>query len=125
VTRQFETAPTTVPRARHSVMVDLIDAGVAIDTIETAALLATELAANAVQHSDAAEYTIDVDVDIDLRRVHVEVGDSDDRFPLRPLREPADADNGRGLLLVDSLSSRWGVRSNEPGKTVWFELPVD
>jgi len=32
--------------------------------------------------------------------------------------------NGRGLLLVDTLSSRWGVTlsESEPGKTVWFEL---
>lgn len=122
VTSIYETEPRTVPRARHSVMAALIDAGLGIDTIETAALLTTELAANVVQHSMSQSYTLDVD--IDLTRVHVEIGDADDRFPLRPLREPADTEHGRGLSLVDALASRWGVRSGETGKVVWFELPV-
>jgi anti-sigma regulatory factor (Ser/Thr protein kinase) len=104
-------------------MAALIDAGMGIDTIETAALLTTELAANVVLHSESASYTLDVD--IDLTRVHVEVGDADDTFPLRPLREPADTEHGRGLNLLDALASRWGVRSRESGKVVWFELPVD
>jgi len=123
VTNIYEAAPRTVPRARHSVVAALIDAGLGIDTIETAALLATELAANAVVHASSLSYT--VDVDIDLTRVHVEVGDGDDTFPLRPLREPADTDHGRGLRLVDALASRWGVRSADAGKVVWFELAVD
>ena len=123
MTNIYETAPRTVPRARHSVMVTLIDAGMGIDTIETAALLATELAANAVLHSASPSYTLDVD--IDLTRVHIEIGDTDDRFPLRPLREPTDADAGRGLTLVDALAERWGVRSADVGKVVWFDLPVD
>jgi len=104
-------------------MATLIDAGMGIDTIETAALLATELAANAVIHTSSPSYTLDVDVD--LTRVHIEIGDTDDRFPLRPLREPADAESGRGLQLVDALSARWGVRSADAGKVVWFDLPVD
>ena len=123
VTNIFETAPRTVPRARHTVMATLIDAGMGIGTIETAALLTTELASNAVLHSVSSSYTVDVDVD--LTRVHVEVGDGDDRYPLRPLREPLDTDHGRGLQLVDSLAARWGVRSGDVGKVVWFELPVD
>jgi hypothetical protein len=57
--------------------------------------------------------------------VHIEIGDGDDTFPLRPLREPVDAEHGRGLNLVNVLSSRWGVRSGDTGKVVWFELPVD
>jgi anti-sigma regulatory factor (Ser/Thr protein kinase) len=104
-------------------MAALIDAGMSIDTIETAALLTTEIAANVVLHSDSQSYTLDVDVD--LTRVHVEIGDADDTFPLRPLREPADTDHGRGLHLVDVLASRWGVRSAQTGKVVWFELRVD
>lgn len=104
-------------------MAALIDAGVGIETIETAALLTTELAANAVLHAASKSYTLDVD--IDLTRVHIEIGDGDDTFPLRQLREPLDTEHGRGLDLVDALSSRWGVRSADAGKVVWFELPVD
>jgi anti-sigma regulatory factor (Ser/Thr protein kinase) len=123
VTSIYETAPRTVPRARHTVMATLIDAGLGIETIETAALLASELVSNVVLHSTSESYTLDVD--IDLTRVHIEVGDGDDTFPLRPLREPSDVEHGRGLNLVDALASRWGVRSADTGKIVWFELPVD
>ena len=104
-------------------MATLIDAGLGMDTIETAALLATELVANVVLHASSPSLTLDVD--IDLTRVHIEVGDGDDTFPLRPLREPPDTEHGRGLQLVDALSARWGVRSADVGKVVWFELPVD
>ena len=33
-----------------------------------------------------------------------------------------EAVTGRGLLLVDRLSKRWGVESDERGKCVWFEI---
>jgi hypothetical protein len=29
---------------------------------------------------------------------------------------------GRGLLLVDRISQRWGVEQLPTGKTVWFEI---
>ncbi|MGP3635489.1 ATP-binding protein, partial [Streptomyces sp. 24-1644] len=32
--------------------------------------------------------------------------------------EPA-GESGRGLLLVDVLADRWGVRERSPGKVVW------
>ena len=32
------------------------------------------------------------------------------------------AESGRGLLLVESLASRWGVRAVAGGKCVWFAL---
>ena len=34
----------------------------------------------------------------------------------------ADAVSGRGILLVDALSNRWGFEIHGSGKTVWFEL---
>jgi len=120
--RTFEASPDTVPRARHTVMAALIDAGCGIATIETAALLTTELAANVVLHAKSERYQVDVDVDAGVDRVHVEITDLDERYPLRPLREPPDAESGRGLQLVESLSRRWGVRSLDGGKALWFEL---
>ncbi|WP_405798750.1 ATP-binding protein [Streptomyces sp. NBC_01506] len=41
------------------------------------------------------------------------------------LRESQETDtDGRGLLLVDALSDKWGVRPRDVGKTVWVHLPV-
>ena len=33
-----------------------------------------------------------------------------------------DDECGRGLLIVRSLATRWGVLEHAEGKTVWFEL---
>lgn len=43
-----------------------------------------------------------------------------------PMAADADAESGRGLLLVAALASDWGVtpRPTAPGKTVWAELLV-
>jgi anti-sigma regulatory factor (Ser/Thr protein kinase) len=36
----------------------------------------------------------------------------------------ADAEHGRGLLLVASLADKWGVGERNPGKIVWCEFLV-
>jgi hypothetical protein len=36
-------------------------------------------------------------------------------------RDP-EAAGGRGLLLVDALSSAWGIETTAQGTTVWCEL---
>ncbi len=55
--------------------------------------------------------------------VWVEVFDSDLRLPR--IRSASENDEGgRGLYLVDQLSSRWGSRPTKEGKAVWFEVPV-
>jgi hypothetical protein len=55
----------------------------------------------------------------------IEVTDTrGDDLPHR--RRPApDADSGRGLLLVEALADRWGVKLGPvPRKTVWAELDL-
>jgi predicted carbohydrate-binding protein with CBM5 and CBM33 domain len=34
----------------------------------------------------------------------------------------ADADHGRGMVLVNALSDRWGWWNVDGGKVVWFAL---
>jgi hypothetical protein len=36
-----------------------------------------------------------------------------------PADPGADAENGRGLLLVEALSERWGYFGYDGGKVVW------
>ncbi len=86
--------------------------------VGTAALLTSELVSNAVIHaSSAAELVVSRVVD----GIKVEVSDAS---PVRP--QPAspapEADHGRGLMFVDLLATRWGVRPAATGKVVWFEL---
>jgi hypothetical protein len=34
-----------------------------------------------------------------------------------------DAEGGRGLIVVRSLATRWGITPEDDGKTVWCVLP--
>jgi anti-sigma regulatory factor (Ser/Thr protein kinase) len=91
--------------------------GEALSTIE---LLVSELATNVVLHGGPE---ISVDVVHDDHRVRVAIADDGPGMPVR--RRPGSADDhGRGLGLVESASTAWGIRPTRQGKAVWFELPV-
>ena len=58
------------------------------------------------------------------RVVRVEVVDDSPVVPIRRSIE-ADAVSGRGMAIVESLASNWGVTDLSPdGKTVWFEVAI-
>jgi anti-sigma regulatory factor (Ser/Thr protein kinase) len=88
---------------------------------DTCELLVSELVGNAVRHTGAQTFGLRV-----TRRrgwIRVEVRDPSRALPcLLPVRE-MDL-SGRGLMLVDKLSDRWGVDLLARGKTAWFELRV-
>jgi anti-sigma regulatory factor (Ser/Thr protein kinase) len=90
------------------------------DVLGEAELLVTELVSNAILHGRS-------DVSVRLSRtatsLHVEVTDRG-AVPLLPVEGPLDATHGRGLMLVDRLSSAWGTASGEDRKTVWFDLGI-
>jgi anti-sigma regulatory factor (Ser/Thr protein kinase) len=93
-----------------------------------AALLASELVTNSVEHSGStgAGGTVTVTVAAGDKVVRVEVTDrSGDGVPvLLPAAGAADgeAEGGRGLRLVDMLSARWGYQRGGGLATTWFEL---
>ncbi|MFD5470406.1 ATP-binding protein [Streptomyces sp. NPDC127105] len=83
-------------------------------------LAVTELVANVVRHVPDRRCTLLV-----LRQtggVRVEVTDGSPQLPAVPLDLSPEAEGGRGLLLVDAVTDRWGVEPRGgAGKTVWFE----
>ena len=81
-------------------------------------LLATETATNAVRHAGT---TATVIVRYLGDRVRVEVGDGSTALPQMRTAGPEEG-GGRGLALVETLSSRWGVTRTLGGKRVWFEV---
>lgn len=60
------------------------------------------------------------------RVVRPEVEDSGPGFDARSRTLPVRVESctGRCLLLVDRLSSAWGVRPTATGQLVWAELPT-
>ncbi|WP_208033893.1 ATP-binding protein [Streptomyces cyanogenus] len=95
-------------------------AGVGLD-VDDIVLCVSELVANAVQHGSAPGRRFRLNIEIDDHRVRVECQDTVRRRAR--LRTPSIEDaGGRGLLLVQALTSRWGVDPRPPGKVVWFEI---
>ena len=104
-------------RARRFVVAALDALGVS-GARDTAELLVSELVTNAVVHGGSG---VRVSVESTEGRVRVSVSDESPTVPI--LRNPVPEDeHGRGMFLVATLSSRWGVDPSTPGKCVWFEL---
>lgn len=85
---------------------------------ETVELLVSELVTNAIQHAGG---------EIRLRLQRNETGllcEVCDRTRTPPeLQElSATAERGRGILLVNELSRKWGHRRTATGKIVWFTM---
>lgn len=80
--------------------------------------LISELATNAVLHA-RTPFTVELSRDHDVIRVCVQDGS-----PVRPgvRRYADDSTTGRGLRLVESMATDWGVERAGSGKTVWFEV---
>lgn len=122
--RTFPASTTSVRGARQFVAGTL--SPLVPELCETAMLLVSELATNAIVHG-ASEFAVSVFYPTRSGRLRIEVADSDPTPPSPPstLRSPPLTEpHGRGLLLVATLSGNWGVRAirRRAGKTVWFEL---
>lgn len=84
-------------------------------------LLVSELVTNACVHG-ADPITIRLDTNSTRVRVEVEDNSPDD---LPEVRRPSGRDTqGRGLLIVESLSHLWGTERTPTGKVVWAVVPV-
>ncbi len=125
--------PTAVPCARLHARHLLWEWG--LDGLaESTELLVSELVTNAVQAT--AEQDDHTAIRLQLfgakTRVRIEVWDADPRPPTP--KDPGDdgipdleAEGGRGLFLVEALSTCWDwYLTREPmGKVVWCEIEVD
>ncbi|GAB2462539.1 ATP-binding protein [Streptomyces incanus] len=96
--------------------------------LDPARLIVAELATNAAVHGHVPgrsfRLTLTVTASATLR---IEVADTrGDRLPVSPRATPeTSAESGYGLLLVEQLADRWGVRTGPvPAKTVWAELDL-
>jgi serine/threonine-protein kinase RsbW len=87
---------------------------------DVAAQLVSELVTNSIEHAQTAC--------VRLMLIHaaatlwIDVRDDDTAsLPARRLAGPYDV-RGRGLVIIEAMSARWGVSVTEAGKSVWCEL---
>ncbi len=112
-------AERDAPTAARRFVVDALErCGHGGALLDDARLVVTELATNAVIH---AKSPFSVVVRPHGRGVHLSVRDSSRVAPAVRGEDPK-AISGRGLRLVATLATEWGVEFMANGKAVWAEL---
>ncbi|WP_328495893.1 ATP-binding protein [Streptomyces sp. NBC_00414] len=87
--------------------------------------IVAELAANAITHGRVPGRDFRLTLYVIGGTLRIEVTDTrGDRQIRRPEQPgPVDDESGRGLVIVEALSDRWGVTPGRPPrKTVWAEI---
>ncbi|MFC1415745.1 SpoIIE family protein phosphatase [Streptacidiphilus cavernicola] len=92
------------------------------EQVDAAVLLASELLANVLVHTETeAALVASMSGPAGFRQLRIEVADRSDELAHR--RSPGEmASSGRGLILLDLLSDRWGMQPRGEGKAIWFDL---
>jgi CheY-like chemotaxis protein len=106
-------------RARALVREAVHDWGLT-DIFDDAALVVTELVTNAVTHG-ASPFRLQLSRTTGAFRI--EVVDEGEGTP-EPQPQDFEAEGGRGIMLVDAMSSSWGVENAPRGKLVWAEIAI-
>ena len=134
--------PVGRPQCRIPLMADLAAAAAARSVVEdairawrvpvdadVAILLTSELVTNAVTHGTPAAGTfVLLTIACDAAGLRVAVHDGSGDLPVLDTGvlddAPAEAETGRGLLLVTTLSAEWGFYRTPAGKAVYFTLEL-
>ncbi len=116
----LEADPLAPSRARGLVRTTLAEWGLGT-SIDTTALLVSELVTNAVKYGRGP-------ITVSLEHVgpvlRIGVADTElDRLPQPRLAAASDT-SGRGMFLVEAMARNWGWAVDETSKTVWAELLV-
>lgn len=116
--RTFAATPAQAGEARRF-LARILDGYLRADD---AVLCLSEMAANAILHSDSRKpgghFTVCVAIHSD--RLRVEVHDGGGSWTVLP---PDDVQHGHGLYIISQLASTWGISGDaSTGWTVWAEI---
>jgi serine/threonine-protein kinase RsbW len=92
--------------------------------LDDGALVVTELVANASDHSGSRFIKVTVTRPTEPY-VRIGVVDKSRAIPVTRLNSDGDDLRGRGLVLVDALSARWGTDLFHRGKRVWGDAKCE
>jgi anti-sigma regulatory factor (Ser/Thr protein kinase) len=112
--------PAAAAEARGHVQAAIRAWDVPVDR-DVAVLLTSELVTNAIRHEPSE--TITLAVRCSFRHLRVDVHDTSCSLPV-VVEAPGDAETGRGLMLVATLSAEWGFYRTPAGKAVYFTLAL-
>ena len=118
---RLTTGPAAAAEARNQLRAAICAWHVPVDP-DVAVLLTSELVTNAIRHETGGTITLAVACPGDQLRV--EVHDTSCFVPV-PVDAAPDAETGRGLMLVESLSAEWGCYPTPTGKAVYFTLAFE
>jgi anti-sigma regulatory factor (Ser/Thr protein kinase) len=97
-------------------------AGASFESVEDVLLLATELVTNALDHAHGVQ-ALRVRYGSPGQPVRLEVDDPRPDLCLQLGKSSLGSSRGRGLLLVNAISRRWGVITHaDDHKTVWADI---
>ena len=127
---RLATGPAAPAEARRRVRDAIRSWRVPVD-LDAALLLTSELVTNAIRHEAGQEagqgaqaVMLAIAIDSSRGRLRVDVHDTSRSLPA-VAEVPADAETGRGLLLVETLSDEWGFYRTPAGKAVYFTLAFE
>ncbi|WP_371781782.1 ATP-binding protein [Streptosporangium subroseum] len=120
ISRTFLGSPRSIVEARRFVTAMLSGWPEA----EDAELIVSELATNAVRHSESGRFGGRFTVSIHTEADRLWLGVLDEGGPRSPRAFPphTDGEDGRGLMLVTELATKWGVTGDDKGRIVWAVL---
>ena len=115
---RLATGPAAAGEARSQVRAAICAWDVPVDP-DVAVLLTSELVTNAIRREASA--TVTLAITCSCRELRVDVFDTCCFLPV-VVDAPAEAETGRGLMLVATLSAEWGFYRTPAGKAVYFTL---
>jgi anti-sigma regulatory factor (Ser/Thr protein kinase) len=111
--------PVAAGEARSQVRAAIRDWDVPVDE-DVAVLLTSELVTNAITHQ-AGRSSVTLALTCSPGQLRIDVHDTSRDRPVLAAA-PVDAETGRGLMLVATLSDEWGSYRTPAGKAVYFTL---
>jgi serine/threonine-protein kinase RsbW len=125
-TLHFAHATASVRSARRRLANDLEKRGVPKEIVNDAVLVLSEVLSNAVRHArPLGSGKVKVAWDVRAGAVEIEVTDGGGATHPYPAQPSLSSLGGRGLGIVTTLTSDWGVKTESGESTVWAVLPFE
>ncbi|MDQ0942727.1 ATP-binding protein [Streptomyces sp. V1I1] len=123
-TQRFSATRRGARLARHLALHQLDAWGIPYgsDLSDSTAVIVAEFTANAVTHGRVPGRDFELRLTLAPTTLRIEVSDPRGEREPEPRPPAPEAEDGRGLQLVEALATSWGTKDRLIGKTVWAEL---